>query len=594
MVVQASGASNTENHVFNFTSPTGARAEQEAITEALRIAIAAVKARPGHNVTGSLAGDSGGQSAAMAIAQAVSSGAKAAESWYDDQRLKSDVSLQQSLLKESPALRQLFEESLREKPESIGNAQFSLQFWSARLHLLRAHAIEKSQNQGAYNVLSELRPKVVEGTTKLNLTKEQIQLIFNQHPLVRRVYNEAVPQLSEKEFWGRFFVSRLFKKLKGERIMETDATDKVLDKYLNADDNLVRQTQVSESHIPHFIDLERNEQNHSQRRGNGPDLLMRPITSDNYRALNRMSEQIMAHVAPIDGTLHAPIGMGEEAFNELRLRDLQADMEEDRLVLNINNQGRPLRDGSEDQLSPEALLYAKQDPRKVLAYLRQDMNSINFCEERLTGGGFDLSASIGVDMSSSDSDSDPRSDAAPFKSKPKKSKKTLRVGSHAALTAASAQILSLITQQRSRLSPSSENTNTNLSPNILQSLLLTHNTTTEFLHYFWTLFLSPTPTTERDLPSLLTTLTKSLARISAVAADAEAERQGQVDELRRQVAEHQQRTGKRRKMDESMVTLGGRREVESLMSPTIGAIGVARERFEAALRVRGVGSVAER
>ena len=591
MVVQASGAPKTENHVFNFTSPTDARAEQEAITEALRIAIAAVKARPGHNVTGSLAGDGGGQSAAMAIAQAVSSGAKAAESWYDDQRLKSDVSLQQSLLRENPELRQLFEESLREKPESIGNAQFSLQFWSARLHLLRAHAIEKSQNQGAYNVLSELRPKVVEGTTKLNLTKEQIQLIFNQHPLVRRVYNEAVPQLSEKEFWGRFFVSRLFKKLKGERIMDTDATDKVLDKYLNADDHLVRQTQVFESYIPHFIDLEGNEQNHSQRRGNGPDLLMRPITSDNYRALNRMSEQIMAHVAPIDGTLHAPIGMGEEAFNELRLRDLQADTEEDRLVLNIKNQGRSVR---EDQLSPEALLYAKQDPRKVLRYLRQDISFTNLHGEYSTGGGFDLSASIGVDKSSSDSDSDPRSDAAPFKSKPKKSQKTLRVGSHAALSAASAQILSLITQQRSRLSPSSDNSNTNLSPNILQSLLLTHNTTTEFLHYFWTLLLSPTPTTERDLPSLLTTLTKSLARISAVAADAEAERQAQVDELRRQVAEHQQRTGKRRKMDESMVTLGGRREVESLMGPTIGAIEVARERYEAALSVRGLGAVAER
>ncbi|KAI4195095.1 MAG: hypothetical protein LQ346_003519 [Caloplaca aetnensis] len=144
--VQTPGAQAAEVHVFNFTSPTVARAEADAIKDALSKAVQQAKtggvvpAAPGGSVS----------SAAMAIAGAVSSLPQAGASQdgiYDDARLHSDGNLQQSLLKGDPQLEKTFVESLRTKPESITDRQFTSQFWSSRIHLLRAHAIEKSQTR---------------------------------------------------------------------------------------------------------------------------------------------------------------------------------------------------------------------------------------------------------------------------------------------------------------------------------------------------------------------------------------------------------------------------------------------------------------
>jgi transcription initiation factor TFIIH subunit 1 len=553
IVVQASTASTPENYQFAFTSKTAARDEQVAITDALRNAISAIKAgaataASGTSAAGTPAGN--GQPAALAIASAVTSGAKAAaaaDTWYDDQKLKTNHELQQSLLRKDLALRERFEQSLKDKPDSITNGQFALQFWSARIHLLRAHAIERSQMQGTYNVLAEVKPKIVDGVTRLNLSKEQIQLIFTQHPLVKQVYNEVVPgKLSEMEFWARFFVSKLFKKLKGERLTDADNTDNVLDKYLNMDEDTLRKSTLGNNHIPNFIDLEGNEQNHSQRRGNRPDFDMRPNASDKVpilRALNNMSEKMMAHIAQTDSGMYAPVGMDEETYNQLRLRDLQAEDEEDRVVLTIADQ-RTLfgnDDTSKDQhVSAEAAIYARQDPSAVLSSLNASLSQ-----------SFTLAAV--ANLAETDT---------------------------AGTAAATKQIMSLIDAQRNILT-SNTTTATSITPNTMQSLLLTHNTTTEFLHYFWTLLLTPdTPTARRDLPSLLTTLTNSLARIDAVAAEAEKERQVKIGEVKKRSAEFLARTGKKMRVDEGMIGVGGKTEVEKLMARTVGSIGVARSKWE--------------
>lgn len=85
-------------------------------------------------------------------------------------------------------------------------------------------------------MLASIKPKTEDNVVKVNLTRDQIHDIFNQHPVVKRVYDENVPKLSEDLFWSRFFLSRLFKKLKGERIVPTDSYDEVLDPYLKLDD----------------------------------------------------------------------------------------------------------------------------------------------------------------------------------------------------------------------------------------------------------------------------------------------------------------------------------------------------------------------
>lgn len=572
---QTPGTSTSETHTFTFTSPTTARTEADTIRDALSKTIQAIKSG---GAVPAAPGGAGGSSAAMAIASAVSSSPRAAadsNAWYDDEKLKKEVELQQSLLRSNPSLSKTFMESLRTKPESISSSQFTAQFWSTRIHLLRAHAIEKNQTRGAYNVLSSIKPMTVDNATRLSISKEQIQLIFNQHSLVKRVYDENVPKLSEEAFWSRFFQSRLFKKLKGERVTEADPTDNVLDKYLQYDDDAERTKQLTESHVPPIIDVEGNEQNHSQRKGNQPDFTMRPSSYDRVpiiRTLNSLSEKILSHVAPNDTDPSLPIGVDEETFNELALRDLQGDATENRVILNIKDQSRFFNSDKESGVSADALLYAKQDPVKVLRSIHSDLERVS--------SNTNLETAIGVD---NDSDSDDDDEPNPKKG---------HVGSKTSRSGATAQMLSAIAQQRAQnddLSASSSGFSTvqtsstsGLSAAIFDRLSLTHATTTEFLQHFWSAFLSGDPNRADEIGKLFETLNRAMDRIKAVATDAEAERQKEIDKLKKQVQEFFERTGKKRRMDYES-TPGGAKAANHLLAPTVKAIEIATKEYKKAL-----------
>ena len=568
---QVPGTQAADTHVFAFTSHTAARAEADAIKDALSKAIHAAK-----SASIPAAPDGGASSAAMAIASAVSSKTDRADvnTLYDDEKLRQDVELQRSLLKSNPALSRTFIESIQTKPESISSSQFSSQFWSSRTHLLRAHAIEKSQTRGAYNVLSSIKPVTVENATRLSISKEQIQLIFNQHPLVKRVYDENVPKISEEVFWSRFFQSRLFKKLKGERIMDNDPTDAVLDKYLRIDEDEERAKRLMSAHVPHIIDIEGNEENHSQRKGNDGDMTMRPASLNKVpiiRSLNALSEKILSHVAPNDIDPSLPIGVDEETFNELALRDLQGDTEENRVILNIKDQSRFFSDNKESGVSADALLYAKHDPNIVLKALRADITRVS----QIT----DLSAAIGVndDSDSSEDEDDPNEG---------------HVGSKAALSAATSQMLAAITQQHLQTSddiPSSSfstvasSSTSGLPQAIFDRLTLTHATTTEFLNHFWSAFLSGSPSRADEISKLVESLDRAMDRIKAVAEDAEKERQKEVDKWKRQMQEYFERTGRKRKVDLESIP-GGAKAINVLMAPTVKAIEVATREYQKALK----------
>lgn len=575
IVVQRPSTAAAENHTFTFTSTTSARTEQSTITGLLRKAIEAARAQNGN--TPAPADDGGGQSAAMAIAQAVSAGARAEDSMFDDARLMSNTELQKSLLNANPALRQRFDQALREKPETITISQFSTQFWASRVHLLRAHAVEKSQSQGTYNVLSEVKPKNVDGTTRLNLSKEQIQLIFNQHPLVKRVYNENVPQLSEMEFWSRFFVCRLFKKLKGEKITETDATDPKLDRYLKFDEEADRTRQLVMAHVPHFIDLEGNEQNHSQRLGNRPDWTMQPNSHEKVpilRVLNSMSEKMLADVTPNGVGPHAPSGMDEDTYKELQLRDLQRHADDNRVMLKIKDQGR-FFSGQSGTVSSSASLYAKHTPGQVLSKLQNDLESIS--NEQNPSGSLNLESAIGVQE---DSDSEEDNDGP---------KKKRRVGGKASRNAATTQIMGAIRQRHlytddcstSNSTPAVQASKFGLASGVFDSLAMTHNTTVEFLHYFWTVFLSGDPDRAVEIQKLVETLDKSLDRIAAVAESAEKERVVRVEKAKKQVEDYIQRTGKRRKFDTNSIK-GGSKAVNNMTMPIVRAIKAATDQYRRA------------
>lgn len=575
--VQPPNTPAAEQYVFSFSAGPNARPEADAIKDALSSSIQTAKtsqsaavtpaATPSATAVSTPGGGRDGVSAALAMASAVSSGAGTSADrnpWDDDNRLKMDVELQQSLLKVDSTLQRMFMESLHTKPDTLTAGQFMSQFWSTRLHLLRAHAIERGQSRGSYNVLSTLKPRTEENITKLNISKEQIQLIFNQHPLVKRVYDENVPKLSEQQFWSRFFQSRLFKKLRGERISESDATDMVLDKYLKTDEHADAER---DANVPNFLNLAGNEVNHSQRGGNRPDLDMRPSGIDKVpiiRTLNNLSEKIMANVAPADRDPMAPIGMDEETFNQLQLRDLRGDEEQNRVLLNIKDQGRFFTQAKE-AADEQSRLFAQQDPEKILNDLRADI------QQKLPEDG---SAQLGKLVEPNEEDDD--DDAAAIK------RSRQQVGSKINLQQACTQVMDAVRDRRTQAEESSTADTYGLTAGLYDRLTLTHATSTEFLHQFWQAFLSGNADRAAEVASLVESLNRAKERIKAVATDAEAERQVEVDRLKRHAREVLDATGRRIRVNIAGVP-GGEKMVNQLLGPTIRALEVALVKYKDAL-----------
>ena len=564
--VEVPGTSDAEQHVFSFTSRTAARAEADAIRDALSKSIAAMKAS---DTSLSVSGNSNNTSAAMALASAVSSGPVASEAenlWSSDTLLKSDAGLQKSLLEANSALKSTFLEALKTKPDSMTTSQLTSQFWSTRVHHLRAHNIERNQKRGQYNVLSTIQIPSGDDERRLSVSKEQIHLIFSIHPLVKRIYDENVPErFTDIEFWSIFFVSRIFKKLKGEKITEETTTNVHLDKYLSFDEDVGRSSRLMAAHVPHIIDVEGNEVNHSQRKGNDGDFTMRPSSKvPILRSLNAVSEKLISHMAPGDIDPSLPIGVDEETFNSLALRDLQGDPEENQRILNIRDQSRFFSSGKDSEASSDAIIYAKQNRSKVLSFLRRNLSQ--------TAAKQFLESSVGFD-----SDSDSEDD--------EKHHGKCHVGSRSSISAATAQMLTAISQQREQsddLSASSSDFSTvqtvvstyGLTSNVFERLSLTHATTMEFMQQFWNAFLSGDPNRAGELEKLVETLNKALDRMKTVADAAETDRKIGVTKLIQEAKDFQHRTGKK-KVPNVGVVKGGADVVNQLFAPTCKSIQVA-------------------
>ncbi|KAH9864240.1 hypothetical protein J1614_010174 [Plenodomus biglobosus] len=576
-IVVQEPSSQAGNHTLTFTSAT-ARDDQQNITGLLRKWIEAFKSQNAAPLVPAAApsGPTAGASAAMAMAQTVTAEMRDTEDQYADAKLLTDLELQMSLLNSSPVLRQRFDRALQEKPDSVSLGQFSNQFWSTRVHMLRSHAIERSQATGTYNVLSVIKAKTVDGALMLSLTKEQIELLFRQHPVVQKAYNENVPQLSEGDFWERFFHSRLMKKLKGERISDKDVLDPKLDKYLTYDERTEDDHELLASSIPNFINIEGNENNHSQKQGNRPDFTMNPANFEKapiLRVLNRMSEKMMKEVPNSDASRHAPVGLDEETYKELQLRDLQRADDDNRVVLKVQDQSRFFSAGQSVHTSTSAATYTKRTPAQVLSTLQHDLSGLGV--QRNGAIKVNIHSSIQVD---DDSSSD-EEDAAPKKP---------RVGNRASRKAAMLQTISAIKKQHlhgddyvaSKTVPNSELAlKLNVPESILDSLAMTHNTTVEFLHYFWAVFYSGDADRANEVAKLIETLDKSLDRISAVANAAEAERIARVEQLRKDNEYANQRVARKRKFDPEAVK-GGAQAVNQIVEPLLRAINAARSQYQ--------------
>ncbi|PHH84226.1 hypothetical protein CDD83_2279 [Cordyceps sp. RAO-2017] len=515
---KAQDGADPVTYLFHFNT-SEARNEAKSIKDVLSRLLADLRSNDGSI-----------PSASMAFSSAVNSQPSAR--WFDDSRLKTYIELQQSLMKKDKSLHQTYMEAIATKPESISGAAFNSQFWSTRTNLLRAHAIETNQKRGPYNVLSTVKPRTVDGELKLNISVEQVQMILAQHPLVKRIYNENVPKLSEADFWSRFFLSQLFKKLRGERVTESDRPDPFFDKYDMNDNTRGSQSKIMAQSVPHIIDLEANEENQGGfKGGNAKDVEMRPRANiPIVKTLNSLSEKIMANVAPSDGTVdHGQSDQWQghggryDAYYEVSLRDLRDDDQEHRLMLNVKDKNNIF---SKQDCSPSANTgtFAKQNTADVLSEMRSIMNEA----WASNADGSSLLAAVDCD-DESDSGDDRQA--------------CLRVGCGAAVKAAEKEVLSGILQQRSQKYERAP-----------------------------------------ELQYLAESLKRSGARIAAVADEAETERESTIRKRKQEIRDHFERTGKKIRWKSDMVG-GGRHAVLKILQPVLDALDMAQGHYATALAV---------
>ncbi|KAL7802434.1 hypothetical protein V8C44DRAFT_284521 [Trichoderma aethiopicum] len=567
------GATDPVTYLFHFNTPD-AKAEAQAVKDLLSRLLADLRngdanvsklATP--TATPAANGEATGGSALLASSSG-SSSQPAPPTWFDDNQLKTNIELHQSLMRKDRSLHQTYMSAMETKPESMTGAAFNAQFWSTRINLLRAHAIEISQKKGAYNVLSTVKPRTVDGELKLNISVEQVQMIFSQHPLIKRIYNENVPRLSEAEFWSRFFLSKLAKKLKGERVTDNDPADAIFDKY-DVDSNLQdAQSKITALQVPHIIDIEGNEENQGGfKGGNAKDVEMRPRSNiPIVRTLNSLSEKIMANVPPSDTTAYDADGL-YNASKELTLRDLRGDEEERRIMLNIRERNN-FFSSKDSPASKDRGVLASQRPEDVLAKMQ------SFSTMRSDKAG-DIGLQIDIDFDiDSDSDAESKSGANTTRDAIKEAERDVMNGIH---------------QQRSqKYGRALDDTSPmGLPPPIFEKCVLTHATTIEFLHQFWDGFLSGDPDRATEVQYLAESLARSMMRIQAVADEAEAERENIIQKRKQEIRSHFERTGKKIRWKPDMVG-GGRDAVGKLMQPTMDALRRAQDLYSKALSEENV------
>lgn len=558
-------------YLFHFNAPDTARAEANAVKDLLSRLLA--DSRTSDISAPKPAGDS---PAATNGSSNLMAGSRAAAKLFDDDHLVMDIELQGSLLNKDAELLQTFRDARSNKPEGISNTAFNRQFWSTRTNLLRAHAIEVNQQRGAYNVLPTMKTKATQDAEtgqesfQLAIDKNQVLQIFNQHPVVKRAYDENVPKpLQEVEFWSRFFLSRLCRQLKGERVADTDRRDPIFDKYDASEDTIAYAQRIGTQHVPRIIDVEGNEENQGGvKSGNAKDIEMRPRKNvPIIQVLNATSEKLLSNVNPTDqGPEEAP-GMDDSTWRELTLRDLEGSAEENRIILNVKEQSQFFTDQNTASSTPDRV-YEKQVPSEVLKGVSEDLETLRLNK----GGGVDLHSGIGIDEESEDEDDGP---------------KRPHVGSRASRKLAQKQIqdgLALSRAERYGYN-SDETTPMGIPKDLTEKAKLTNSTTTEFLKHFWNAFLSGDPDRAQELGYHVESLKRSVLRIEAMADEAEQARKALLDEQRAANVAHHKATGQRLALKDPG---GGREAMLTLLGPSLVALEKAQGLYKAACEQEGL------
>lgn len=474
----------------------------------------------------------------------------------DPKTLIKNLELQEKVLRNDAQLRKAFEDAVMTR--GLPNEDF----WSTRIGILRAYILKTSQRRGPYNVLSTIKQEASSSQTgsqsdrdnevKVNLSEEKILDIYEQYPIVYQAYKDNVPPMTPTQFWQAFFSSKLFRRLKGDKVHIADAHP-ILDKYLDYLDNMENMPGINGDSsstlkrkrdgeeeanpaqepdsisVPFFLNIEGNEENDPQKLGNRPDITMRSGTDGPgplmlLKSMNRLSQKmvygqemlgsessaktISAAELPNGGNPARPtIPMHDtdesHLVDELRIKGL--DSEEPPSYQELKMRPKDQDSIRQELLStdPELVKEIESTTDGVIGVNGKDGNTTNKAvsyEEGVKYMAENLSTRLDLqqvgksDINGSDG-VDTTTDA--IKRAQKHIAKTIKLRSKEA-------------------GANRTSTEMNLEQDVQANIGMIHSTSMEFLRHFWIHFLSGDPGQASAINKLITSLKKCLERINQV------------------------------------------------------------------------------
>ncbi|TFK44377.1 hypothetical protein BDQ12DRAFT_620409 [Crucibulum laeve] len=378
-------------HNFTFTSPQ-AYAEREKFKKELTAIISrnrnASDAAPRLSVTAALAVDASAHGTLTANAPAPTGkpslqlarpSISRAPSVSSDRRATpvitgndpaSDFRLRKKVLLSNPELGTLHRDLV------MSGQITEAEFWDGREHLLLAQATQESQRKGKSGQLVDPRPETVEGgEIKIRITPQLVHDIFDEYPVVARAYTENVPNnLSEEQFWKRYFQSKLFNahraSIRSSAAQHVTKEDPILDKYLEKEDDGLEPRRERPGIVELLVDLAATSEDHEET-GNEKDVTMQAGRQRGalplIRKFNEHSERLLnSALGDIPPAKRRRLDTGDDAYSQIDIDDLHDPEASAGIILEMQDRQRYFEGRMATMAAEEATAKKNLDVKEMI------------------------------------------------------------------------------------------------------------------------------------------------------------------------------------------------------------------------------------
>ncbi|CAG8703482.1 12010_t:CDS:10 [Dentiscutata erythropus] len=257
------------------------------------------------------------------------------------------------------------------------------EFWELRQDLLRDHELQMKQKKGRSSVIPNIRPITEEGgETKINITPQLVQEIFDEYPRVKIAYEQNVGDnkpLGHKEFWKRYVQSRFNDRNRsnGSSVVNDDLFERC---WLETEEDLNQEREHREHgrkriKISNLRDLSATKEDHMEvelvkditmRSGQGKILSL-------IRRSNRHGERILE-------TSSSKTRISKEKANQnnqdytpyINIEDLIDEQPENSIRLEIHDQREYFASQKSEQDRDVEMIDSQKSPIDILNELKAD------------------------------------------------------------------------------------------------------------------------------------------------------------------------------------------------------------------------------